>query len=296
MNDERFWFWINERERIRKKKLAGDPPPWTEDPVMREWRFTNVRREDDAVTLCIAPYRVAFSTRPAIRFLPARIMALRFFNRIDVIEHIVSSTPSIWSDRNGGIKTKQLEKTLRSWRPNGPWTTGSFIINSPNGMDKLRGVCWMIEQSKPICLKLAAALLNDEDGSVGTMENVTQRLKAVPHVADFMAYEVACDLRFTQLMPHPPDVRLWANPGPGAKRGLARIHGRRIHGSGVYKRQLIQEMVERLERAPNFVEHEELANSMELREIEHSLCEYDKWERVHNGQGTPRQRYKYGTD
>ena len=34
------------------------------------------------------------------------------------------------------------------------------------------------------------------------------------------------------------------------------------------------------------------ATVMEMREIEHSLCEFDKYERVRLGQGTPRGRYK----
>ena len=30
----------------------------------------------------------------------------------------------------------------------------------------------------------------------------------------------------------------------------------------------------------------------ELREIEHSLCEFDKYERIRLGQGRPKQKYK----
>ena len=30
---------------------------------------------------------------------------------------------------------------------------------------------------------------------------------------------------------------------------------------------------------------------LEMRDIEHSLCEFDKYERVRNGEGAPRGRY-----
>jgi 5-hmdU DNA kinase, helical domain len=46
--------FIAERERIRCRRAAGEPPPWTADPILREWSFTNVRREDDRVTRWVA--------------------------------------------------------------------------------------------------------------------------------------------------------------------------------------------------------------------------------------------------
>lgn len=39
--------WFFERYRIKKRKDAGEPQPWTTDPVLRDFRFTNVYREDD---------------------------------------------------------------------------------------------------------------------------------------------------------------------------------------------------------------------------------------------------------
>lgn len=46
--------FIAERERIRIKKEAGQPWPWTNDPILRDYKFCCVRREDDRVTKGIA--------------------------------------------------------------------------------------------------------------------------------------------------------------------------------------------------------------------------------------------------
>ena len=46
----RFLYWIKERESIRKKKEAGNPKPWTDDPILQNYRFCNVRRMDDTVS------------------------------------------------------------------------------------------------------------------------------------------------------------------------------------------------------------------------------------------------------
>ena len=47
---ELFTNYINERESIRKAKESGMPFPWTNDPILRDYRFTNVRRTDDTVS------------------------------------------------------------------------------------------------------------------------------------------------------------------------------------------------------------------------------------------------------
>ena len=49
-------YWIEERERMRARKGADAPQPWTVDEILRTGRFCNVRREDDAVTRWIAEH------------------------------------------------------------------------------------------------------------------------------------------------------------------------------------------------------------------------------------------------
>ena len=39
--------FIFERYRVMKRKNSGQPMPWTTDPILRDYRFTNVFREDD---------------------------------------------------------------------------------------------------------------------------------------------------------------------------------------------------------------------------------------------------------
>src|SRR3990167_2392900 len=41
---------MRERESIRLKKEAGEPWPWTDDEVLRTYKFTNVKRAHDRTT------------------------------------------------------------------------------------------------------------------------------------------------------------------------------------------------------------------------------------------------------
>lgn len=47
---ERPLSFAQEREAIRLRRAAGEGAPWTRDPIMADWSFCNVRREDDRVT------------------------------------------------------------------------------------------------------------------------------------------------------------------------------------------------------------------------------------------------------
>jgi len=47
---ERWLYWIKEREKIRLAKDAGDSKPWTDDVILQSYRFCNVRRMDDKVS------------------------------------------------------------------------------------------------------------------------------------------------------------------------------------------------------------------------------------------------------
>jgi hypothetical protein len=48
-------------------------------------------------------------------------------------------------------------------------------------------------------------------------------------------------------------------------------------------------MFELLKFSPEYLS--EKFPKLEMRDIEHSLCEFDKYERVRNGEGAPRGRY-----
>jgi hypothetical protein len=102
----------------------------------------------------------------------------------------------------------------------------------------------------------------------------------------FMAYEVVTDLRHTAILENAPDIHTWANAGPGARRGLNRVFGKD------YGRDDVVGMRELLKLSrymwPSQIEGV-MQPRWEMREVEHSLCEFDKYERARLGQGRPKQ-------
>jgi len=275
------WYWMRERESIRLKRESNKPWPWTNDPILSKYRFTNVRREDDAVTKCHARLiRSRHSGRDSI----LHTIAFRLFNRIDVVEkleaHGLWERPCLWERPS----LTHVERVLRAWRPKGPWVTGSYIINTPNGMDKLEGVLWIIAKARPV-VKNSCKL------HPSSIKLVVEELTSIRHIAGFMAYEVASDLRhISPWREHVQDAMTWAHPGPGAKRGLNRYHGRPTR-QPMRNEQAVTEMQELLRVSRRRVRALQRHRALEMRDIEHTLCEYDKYVRTLRGEGRPRRTY-----
>ena len=82
----------------------------------------------------------------------------------------------------------------------------------------------------------------------------------------------------------------WANAGPGAKRGLNRISDRPLN-AGTHVKQVLDEMRILLDLSDNKLEP--FVPTLEMRDIEHCLCEFDKYERTRLGEGRPRAKYRY---
>jgi hypothetical protein len=95
----------------------------------------------------------------------------------------------------------------------------------------------------------------------------------------------------------------WANPGPGANRGANRVFGRPFDTKN--KREaLIEEMRMLLSLSEDsdlwpqekmntkkLWKYDHKWPTWEMRDVEHTLCEFDKYERVRLGEGRPRGVY-----
>lgn len=279
----RFLYWMRERHRIYLRRQAGLPAPWTDDVVLQNWFFTNPYRENDKVTAWFrATVRDILQDHPSVFFAT---ICFRWFNWIPtgmfLREHSLLTN---WH-------TGRAVTALTKWKSNGHQVfTGAFnISNSGSTKPKINRVCEdYIEPAWNHRLEFTGAW---DDGV--TMEGMHGALMELPGMrgSGFMAYEVVCDLRWTYLLRNAPDVLTWCNPGPGAKRGLNRILGRPIDTT-IKREEWDRESIRLLHQATE--RFWKMMPPLEMREIEHSLCEFDKYERARLGDGHMKRRYAGG--
>jgi hypothetical protein len=326
---KRFFKFCRERHSVFLRREAGLPrEQWTDDPILKQYKFTNVFRELDRTTAWFKKH-----VRDPLRDVPHVLLAtvlFRMFNRTEVGEAIFCKEDFL--STGGGPfgafvdtgKTSFLKSAIVAHvGRTGPYATGAYIISSPPGMKKLDGVLKIVEDfnkrkcERPTCgapdwLCCAERLL----GHTHSMEQVWNWLREFDYLGNFHSYEVVCDLRHTRLLENAPDKLTWSSPGPGARRGMNRVLGRPLDFR-IKTEDLITLICALLSNAKSYEwwpqpwentgkvaygDYEFFTHDLrptasqwpawEAREVEHSLCEFDKYERVRRGEGRPRGVYR----
>jgi hypothetical protein len=284
---ERYRYWQVEREKIRLLKEGGAEPPWTDDPILQNFKFCQVFREDDRTTRWFAKHiREPLSNSPNV--LMATVI-FRWFNLIETGRTLIEHDLLLNWDRKKAIEeiTKQPK-----------WITGAYIIKTPNSMDKVTGVAECISHMWQDRNYLIDTLGEDWMNKESSLEKTWTMLRDYPYMGPFMAYEVVTDLRWTHFLEHAEDRLTWANAGPGAMRGLNRLTGRdlgfsrRSHDWNKEMNDLYEIMTEKEPRI--WFNRKDLP--YEMREIEGGLCEFDKYSRIFKKEGRTRSIFKHNKE
>lgn len=136
-----------------------------------------------------------------------------------------------------------------------------------------------------------------------SLEDTWARFQAPRYIGwgPFMAYEAVTDMRHTRYLRNAPDLYTWANAGPGAIRGLNRLflRGTKQSPPKDYTNDEMFDLMRKLndldtpEMNRVFGNPDEVSPRFEMRDIEHSLCEYDKYQRVTRSEGKMRSKYNW---
>ena len=278
------------RQEIAKLKNAGVPKPWTDDPIFQNYRFCNVFREDDVVTKWIHDnIRVPYADHSMLWFMLA---IARQINHPDTLSMLIEVADTV--DEDWWIPEFMTENLIEYQNEGYKVYTGAYMIRGENNKNapwvnwpKVRYtaevVCGrLFEQRNDITpflencdsLQEAWKILNNDKYYIGW--------------GPFLSYEWVTDLRHTRYLNQAADIMTWANAGPGAIRGLNRLNNRKLDKQvpAADTNQEMWECLNQLKTEDYWQDYE-----LEMRDIEHSLCELDKYERVRLGQGRPRQKY-----
>ena len=116
-----------------------------------------------------------------------------------------------------------------------------------------------------------------------TLQAAHAILRESSGMGDFTAYEVITDLAYTCVLDH-ADRMVWASPGPGAARGLEWIYRRKFSRSSQNGINEQIRLMHNLLRASYFNNNwPDRWPRWDMRTVEHTLCEYDKYRRGQKG-------------
>ena len=283
--------FMRERHNVYLKRAAGESAPWTKDEVLRKYKFTNVYRELDRVTVWVREnIREPFYDHPNLWFM---LCIARQINWPPTLHALIQErTLKAWP-YDDEWDWKVAMRVLRARAAKGTKVyTGAYMLTANAGgrLNKEKG-----KFDKPeITCRLILKELWDNRVEIGsgmhfTLQEASKCLVQHTGFKGFMAYEVVSDLRHTRYLRHAPDRLTWAHAGPGAKRGLNRLLGRgakdRPYLSDAEATAAMRYLLSRVSMEWPY------EPGLEMREIEHSLCEFDKYERARLGEGRPRSYF-----
>lgn len=281
--EARFIDFVAERETVRLKRVAGDPPPWTVDPILQTYRFTNVRRRDDRVSRWLrnnvyASEAFADPTLAALQFAAL----CRWINWPPTLAAIVNA--GLWPAEH--LDLRAIGRIIDNRTKYGKAWTGAYMIRADPTMSGGKGK-FVAEQVVGRSLRRAWPELQFML-QTGMRRPVWRVLVGCLHWGSFMAGQVVDDLTWTPLLANPRDDYTWAPQGPGSLRGLNRVLGLPLttaHEEHAWCANLVRlrgMIVERL--GPDYAD-------LTLHDVQNCLCEADKWFRVFLDQGRPRSLY-----
>ena len=306
LNTENFkhlYTWIKDRYEVHlKKDVQGLPAPWTDNPIIREYRFTNVRREHDKETKWVIENICNADMTPANKWMNLNLFRMvnksetcKNFMPIDFDnvdwQHICSyvmNTPSDYVMFTNAFKTSGVKGAA-----------AKALGHTSAFKDKEQGVppvisviqyCEMIYKEGSLIAGLAHAT---------TAKEFFECLNSVSGIGFFLAYQIFVDYTYCS-------EAIWSEnefvvAGPGARRGLDLVFedkdGMTYEECLFWLRDNWLAICNWLKLPWNpdeiFQDLPPEDRYMNVMSLQNCHCEISKYIRAVNGTGRPRNKYHY---
>jgi len=269
-----YWHFAAERQEIFFKRIKQEPAPWTTDSILQEFKFTNAYRASDRVSQYLIKnviYDKDSSQSPDEVFF--RILIFKIFNKISTWEILKKDLGKIsYSDysfdRYDSILKKAIDSGKRIY-------SAAYIM--PSGISSFG--CKYKHQNN---LQLIAQMIKDNIPSkitrCKTMKMVFELLRCYPTLGNFLAYQFATDLNYSNMINF--DEMSFVVPGPGALNGLRKCFSSfgELSEEDIIKRVAEKQELEFTQRGIKFKTL--CGRQLQLIDCQNIFCEIDKYSRV----------------
>lgn len=205
-----YWRFAAKRQDIFLRRVAGSPPPWSDDPVFSAHRFTNAYRASDRVSQYLIRH-VIYEGSQSGEEVYFRTLLFKMFNRVETWEHLTSKLGSpTWHDfdfeRTARVLDEMFARGDRVY-------SAAYIMPSPSfGNERkhrnhLRLLEHMMRDGAPRRIARARSL-----------KEVFEILRRYPSLGDFLAFQFAIDLNYSEIVDFSEMDFVVA--GPGARDGI----------------------------------------------------------------------------
>lgn len=218
INEKAFVYYfrfIEKRMQIFWSRHNNAPYPWTNDDILKKYKFTNVYRACDRVSqYLINEVILNADKRLNEEDILLNIIIFKIFNKIETWKYLKSEFDLITvKDFNPAVISEKLSKRINTQ----PIFSAAYIMTASGGNYKslqrkherwLHMVDREILKSHKLHSLLTAKSLNE----------IYELLSECTFIGPFLAYQYAIDLNYTDIIDF--DENSFVKAGIGAKRGI----------------------------------------------------------------------------
>ena len=207
-----YWRFAAKRQKVFFRKLEGRPPPWTRDSTIARHKFTNAYRASDRVSQYLIR-RVIYEGDQSPEEVFFRTILFKLFNKIETWELLKNKLGIIAYDefsfrRYDEVLTAAIASNTRIY-------SAAYIM--PSGISAFGH-----KAKHRNHLKLLGRMMEDEApkriSNASSMRQAFQILQSYPSVGNFLGYQFATDLNYSEICDF--SEMEFVVPGPGALDGI----------------------------------------------------------------------------
>ena len=267
-----YWKFAAERQRIFFKKLKNALPPWTDDPILSNYKFTNAYRASDRVSQYLIKH-VIYEGEQSTDEIFFRTLLFKIFNKISTWELLKEALGSVTFAEYSFEKYDEI------------------LMNAINEGDAIFSAAYIMPSGKSSFgfakkhrnyLRLLEVMIEDEVPDqlsvMNSMKEAFQLLLSYPSIGSFLAYQYLIDINYSIITDFSESE--FVVPGPGAKDGIRKCF-RKL--GGLSETDIIHMMVERQAEEFDRLNIDFLSlwgRPLQLIDCQNLFCEVDKYARV----------------
>lgn len=277
-------YFVWEREVIRVVKERGGEHPWTKDPVLNKYKFTNVRRRDDRVSRWVIDKIITPNAgRQDLWFI---LLIARIINWPPTLQRLIDE--GILFEPAGFFEPAEFSESIERLKSEGNKIySGAYMVYptkmDPGGVKSLAIARYIIQPALSLGDEIDYALSSNSGG----IEKFVTTLSTSFGISTFMAGQVAADLTYCDQLGASDDLYTYAPIGPGSSRGLNYLLNR-APNAGWTTDNFNRELMKIREQVITNLGLKDLT----LHDVQNVMCEFSKYCRTVLGEGKPKTTYQ----
>ena len=268
-----YWYFAAERQNIFWKKLEGREAPWTDDEILRTYKFCNSYRVNDRVSQYLLHSVIYNGVKYSDEDMVFRIVLFKLFNKESTWGLLVSAFGDVTLETFSVTKySSVLSKAINE---------GVAIYNDAYISCANKAFGYARKHDNHLAL-LDKMFVKDSVAKkilcCRTMKEAFLILKSYPLIGDFLAYQLVTDINYSDVVDWREDEFCVA--GPGSLRGINKCF---IDKEGMSNEEVIRYMFEHQDKefkrlGLNFRRIGD--RPLQLIDCQNIFCELDKYTRV----------------